>query len=336
MIKDRSRSERITREAGAWHALLNDPHPRIETEDLEAFSLWRSDPENRAEYDRIDDISRGVRALQDDPDIRLATAEALARGPERRRLVMRLGARRVRVVIGSLVAASVVAAVAGGYISLRPTYATDVGQSFSTRLADGSQLTLDTDSQVRVRFSGSERRIELLRGQALFEVAHNAQRPFIVQAGDTRVRATGTRFEVRRIGQDVRVTLTEGSVEVVDKDATAKTWRLKPGEALSLKPADASTATPTPVDIQTATSWTSGTVTFQDMPLEDAVAELNRYSRSKIVLGDGAPRTRRISGVFSTGDNDDFIAALSAYYGLQGDRKPNGDIELQPERGPKT
>lgn len=323
------------REAGAWHALLNDPHPRIETEDLEAFSVWRSDPDNKAEYDRIDAISRGVRALQDDPDIRLATAEALARGPERRRLVMRLGARRVRVVIGSLVAASVVAAVAGGYGALRPTYATEVGQTFNTRLADGSQLTLDTDSQVRVRFTGSERRIELLRGQALFEVAHNAQRPFIVQAGDTRVRATGTRFEVRRIGRDVRVTLTQGSVEVVDKDVTAKTWRLKPGEALSLKPASASTATPTPVDIQTATSWTSGTVTFQDMPLDEAVAELNRYSRDKIVLSDGAPRTRRISGVFSTGDNDDFIAALSAYYGLRSDRKPNGDIELRPEAPPK-
>ncbi|WP_156447792.1 FecR family protein [Caulobacter sp. CCH5-E12] len=336
MIKDRGKNGRITREAAAWHALLNDTHPRIETEDLEAFSAWQSDPSNKAAYDRIDDISRGLRALQDDPDIRQATAEALARGPERRRFVMRLGTQRVRVVVGSLVAASVVASVAGGYIALRPTYATEVGQTFSARLSDGSRLTLDTDSQVRVRFSGGERRIELLRGQAIFEVAHNAQRPFIVQAGDTRVRATGTRFEVRRIGQDVRVTLTQGSVEVVDRDAKAKTWRLRPGETLALKPAGASIATPTSVDIQTATSWTTGTVTFQDVPLDEAVAELNRYSRDKIVLGDGAPRTRRVSGVFSTGDNDDFIAALSAYYGLQSDRKSNGDIELQPKGGPKT
>lgn len=334
MIKDRSKDGRVTREAGAWHALLNDTHPRIETEDLEAFSAWQSDPKNRAAYDRIDDISRSVRALQDDPDIRLATAEALARGPERRRFVMRLGTRRVRVVVGALVAASVVASVAGGYIALRPTYATDVGQTFSARLADGSRLTLDTDSQVRVRFSEGERRIELLRGQALFEVAHNAQRPFIVQAGDTRVRATGTRFEVRKTGEDVRVTLTQGSVEVVDRDAKTKTWRLKPGEALTLRAAAPTAATPTPVDVQTATSWTTGSVTFQDMPLDEAVAELNRYSREKIVLGEGAPRTRRISGVFSTGDNDDFIAALSAYYGLKSDRKSNGDIELQPKREP--
>lgn len=336
MIKDRSKNGRAAREAGAWHALLNDTHPRIETEDLEAFSAWQSDPKNKAAYDRIDDISRGVRALQDDPDIRQATAEALARGPERRRFVMRLGARRVRVVIGSLVAASVVAAVAGGYIALRPTYATEVGQTFSARLADGSRLTLDTDSQVRVRFSGGERRIELLRGQALFEVAHNAQRPFIVQAGDTRVRATGTRFEVRRLGQDVRVTLTQGSVEVVDRDAKAKTWRLKPGEALALKPMAAATAKPTAVDVQAATSWTSGSLIFQGLPLEEAVAELNRYSRQKIVLGLGAPRGSRISGVFPTGDNDDFIAAVSWHYGLRAERNGNGDIELQPTGEPKV
>jgi transmembrane sensor len=336
MIKDRSKNERVIREAGAWHALLNDTNPRIETEDLEAFSAWRSDPENKAEYERIDDISRSVRALQDDPEIRQATADALARGPERRRLVMRLGTRRVRVAAGALVAAGVVASVAGGYLATRPTYTTDVGQTFSARLADGSRLTLDTDSQVRIRFGDGERRIELLRGQALFEVAHDAQRPFIVRAGDTRVRATGTRFEVRKIGQDVRVTLTQGSVEIVDSDAKAKTWRLRPGQALALKAATTATATPTSVDVQTATSWTSGALTFQDLPLDEAVAELNRYSREKVVLGDGAPRSRRISGVFSTGDNDDFIAAVSSLYGLTGERRSNGDIELRPKGEPKA
>ncbi|MBO9707470.1 MAG: FecR family protein [Caulobacter sp.] len=336
MIKVRSKGGRVTREAGAWHARLNDTHPRIDTEDLEAFSAWRSDPKNKAEYDRIDDISRSLRALQNDPDIRQATAEALARGPERRRFVLRLGARRVRIVVGALVAASVIASVAGGYIALRPTYSTGVGQSFSARLSDGSRLTLDTDSQVRVRFSDGERRIELLRGQALFEVAHNAQRPFIVQAGDTRVRATGTRFEVRKIGQDVRVTLTQGSVEIVDADAKSKAWRLKPGETLALKPADVASATPMPVDVQAATSWTSGALIFQDLPLDQAIAELNRYSRQKMILAQGAPHASRISGVFPTGDNDDFIAAVTWHYGLRAERNSNGDIELHPEREPKA
>lgn len=335
MISDRNKKARISREAGNWHALLNDPNPRVETEELEAFSAWRADPTNRAEYERIDDISRAVEALQDDPDIRLATAEALARGPERRRFTMRLETPRAARLVGALVAASVVASVAGGYLVLRPTYTTSIGQTFSARLSDGSRITLDTDSQVRVRFSAGERRIELLRGQALFEVAHNAQKPFIVAAGDTRIRATGTRFEVRKIDEDVRVTLTQGSVEVIDTDARSKTWRLKPGQALALKPTTIASATPSPVDIQTATSWTSGELTFQGVPLSEAVVELNRYSQDKIVLGEGTPQATRITGVFAAGEKDDFIAAVSSLYGLRSERLANGDVELQPTREPK-
>lgn len=334
MIKDRRKNARISREAGDWHALLNDADPRIETEDLEAFSAWRADPKNRAEYERIDDISRSVEALKNDPDIRLATAEALARGPERRRYTSRLGGPRAARLVGALVAASLIASVASGYLVLRPTYATGVGQTFTARLSDGSRITLDTDSQVRVRFTAGERRIDLLRGQALFEVAHNAQRPFIVAAGDTRVRATGTRFQVRKIDGDVRVTLTQGSVEVVDTDTRSKTWRLRPGQALALKPTTIATATPSPVDIQTATSWTSGKLTFQGVPLSEAVVELNRYSQDKIVLGEGAPQATRITGVFVAGEKDDFIAAVSSLYGLSSERRANGDIELQPKREP--
>ena len=336
MIRVRTHKARVTRGAADWHALLNDANPQVETEDLEAFSAWRADAGNRAEYERLDRISRDVRTLQDDPDIRLATAEALVRAPERQRIAARIATRRVRLFVGSLVAACAVIAVTGGYLALRPTYKTEIGQTFAARLPDGSRLTLDTDSQVRVRFSRGERRVELLRGRALFEVAHNLQRPFIVEADGTRVRATGTRFEVRKVGQDVRVTLTQGSVEVVDKDAKSATWRLKPGQALALTPVATATAKPSAIDIQTATSWTSGHLTFQDLPLDEAVAELNRYSRDKVVLGDGAPRSRRISGVFSAGDNDDFIAAVSSLYGLKAMHRANGDIELQPTREPKA
>lgn len=332
MISDRSNKARISREAGEWHALLNDTAPRIETEDLEAFSAWRADPANRAEYERIDDISRGLQALSDDPDIRLATAEALARGPERPRPRQRSSARRAGPIIGALVAASLIASLASVFLSTRPTYQTRVGETFSARLADGSRITLDTDSRVRVRYAQGERRIELLRGQALFEVAHDAARPFIVAAGDTRVRATGTRFEVRKIGQDVRVTLTQGSVEVKDSDARATTWRLSPGQALALTPTSAARAQPVQVDARAATSWTAGELTFQDVTLAEAVEELNRYSRDKIILADDAPRSTRVTGVFPAGAHDDFIAAAASLYGLESVRRANGDIELRAKR----
>lgn len=332
MISDRNKKTRIAREAGEWHALLNDTAPAIETEDLEAFSAWRADPDNRAAYERIDGVSRGLQALRDDPDIRRATAEALARGPERPRTGPRPGDRRAGFVLGALVAASLVASVAGGFFLLRPTYQTGVGQTFSARLEDGSRVTLDTDSQVRVRYAPGARRIELLRGQALFEVAHDAARPFIVAAGDTRVRAIGTRFEVRKTGQDVRVTLTQGSVEVTDEDARAKSWRLTPGQTLALKPAAIASAKPVAVDARAATSWTSGELAFQDVTLAEAVEELNRYSRDKIILAQDAPRSTRVTGVFPAGANDDFIAAASSLYGLESARRANGDVELRAKR----
>lgn len=332
MIQDRKSIPRPTREAADWFARLS--HPVVETEDLEAFSAWRRDPANRAAYEHVEDISRRVTALQGDPDIRLATAEALSRGAERRSR-LRAGGRAPYLLASALVAASIVAAVSVWAV-LKPTYATGVGQTFSTQLADGSRLTLDTDSQVRIRYSKGVRRIELLRGQALFEVSHDTARPFIVAAGQTQVRATGTRFEVRRIGQDVRVTLTQGSVEVTDAGARVKPWRLAPGQRLALAPSTAAAAKPTPVDVRTATSWTTGALTFEDLPLEQAVAEVNRYSRDKIILGAGAPGGQRINGVFPAGDNDDFIAAVASFYRLEAVRRPDGDIELRPVTEPKA
>ncbi|MGR4863187.1 FecR family protein [Caulobacter sp. LARHSG274] len=328
MIKDRKSSARITREAADWLDRLGTP-PH-ETEELEAFSAWRADPDNWAEYERLDDIKRAMAMMRDDPDLRQAADQALARGAARR--ARQIAPRsRSRLMIGALAAAGLVAAVAVGLTLRLPTYSTGVGQTFSATLEDGSRVQLNTDSAVRVRYGAGERRIELLRGQALFEVAHNPQRPFIVTAGAAQVRALGTRFDVRRLGSEVRVVLAHGSVEITDHAVRSAPWRLKPGQILALAPATPASAAPAPIDVSTATSWTSGKVTFEDVTLADAVAELNRYSRDKIILGERAPAARRVSGVFTAGDNADFIAAVSSLYGLKSVPRASGDIELRPQ-----
>ena len=336
MLKDQQTNARAAREATRWYALLSDPNPQIETEDLEAFSAWRADPQNKAAYEHVEDVSKAMRSLADDPDIRQATAEALARGPERKRASFRAPQLWTGGVIGAALAASVVIGFAATQALRAPSYSTGLGQSFSTRLEDGTRVQLNTDSAIRVRFAVGERRIELLRGQAFFDVAHNVARPFVVVAGDTRVRALGTRFEVRRNGDTVRVTLAQGSVEVTDEDAQKSVWRLVPGQALAIPKTAPRAAKPIAVDVQSATSWTTGNVTFQGMALADAVNELNRYSRSKIILGDGVPSDRLVTGVFPTGDNTDFIAAVSSVYGLSTARLPNGDEELRPKSSPAT
>ncbi len=331
MIKDRRSSARTTREATDWLDRLNTP-PH-ETEELEAFSAWRANPENRAEYERLEDIKRAMTTLRDDPDMRQAAAEALERGAARRKRHAPL-ALRPRLLVGGLAAACLVAAI--GVFALRmPTYSTGVGETFSATLEDGSRVQLNTDSAVRVRYSAGQRRIELLRGQAFFQVAHDVQRPFIVMAGDAQVRALGTRFDVRKIGQDVRVVLVQGSVEVSDPVVRPTPWRLKAGQSLALPRVASAATAPATVDTPSATSWTTGSLTFQGVPLSEAVAELNRYSRDKIVLAPGVPADRRVTGVFPAGDNGDFIAAVSSIFELKSVRKSNGDLELQP-KGPTS
>jgi len=328
MIKDTKDLARTTREAADWQDRLHTPP--IEVEELEAFSTWNAVPENRAAYERLDDIRRAMTTMRDDADMRQAATEALQRGAARRKRHA-IFTRGPRLAIGAFAAACLVAAIATVATSRLPTYSTHVGETFSATLDDGSRIQLNTDSAIKVRYSAGERRVELLRGQALFQVAHNPQRPFIVAAGDTQVRALGTRFDVRRVGQEVRVVLAEGSVEVTDQAMRSVPWRLKAGQGLALKAKAAPPAAPTPVDVPSATSWTTGNLTFQGVPLSDAVAELNRYSRDKIVLAPGAPADRLVTGVFPAGANDDFIAAVSSVFDLKSVRRPNGDLELQPE-----
>lgn len=330
MLEDRQ-GARVEREAADWFSRLSQT--RVENEDLTAFAEWRRDPMNLAAYNRIEDISRAVRGLADDPEIMAATREARARPPERRDrwAFPRLKPRAWGPVLGL---AGVVAASLIGWLALTaPTYSTAVGEQLNARLDDGSRVRLNTDTRLRVRFTGGVRRVELLRGQAFFEVAHDTRRPFIVAAGATQVRAVGTKFDVRRAPGDVRVTLAEGKVAVHDGSAGGTDWMLVPGQSLDLG-ARAKLTRPTSVDVPATTAWTTGYVAFQDVSLADAVTEINRYTRQKIILGAGVPADRRVSGVFPTGDTGDFVAAVTKLYGLKASPRLGGGLELSTAREP--
>jgi transmembrane sensor len=328
MIMQANDASRPAREAADWYTRLSEP--KIETDELEAFVRWRAIPENRAAYDGIEDLVHGLQALDGDPDVEAIVNEAFVSAPKGAPESIRRRSVRWRGIVSAAAAALIISLIAGGVTLRQPTYSTKTGETFSTVLTDGSRVQLNTDSAIRVHYRAGERRVELLRGQALFDVAHNPARPFIVSAGNTQTQALGTQFEVRRIGGTIRITLAKGSVQVTDKDAPQATWRLSPGQALAVSAQRPEQSRPVSVDVRTETSWTSGEVTFQDLPLADAVAELNRYSREKIILGDAAPRERVINGVFPTGDNSAFTSAVSKLYDLEVVNKPNGDIELQP------
>ena len=213
------------------------------------------------------------------------------------------------------------------------TYATAIGERLAVTLPDGSVATLDTNSRIRVAYSGAERGIHLLRGQALFEVAHDRPLPFQVHAAGHTVTAVGTTFNVRLYGETVRVALLDGVVQVRPSrpaaPAAARTDPAPPrplvmraGELLQLGPSQ-------PVRVASAAvtqvaSWRGGELVFNDTRLADAVAEINRYTRRPIAIADAAVADYRVTGVFRTNDPERFSQAMSEVFGLEVTHGPNG------------
>lgn len=326
--------KRARDEAAAWYAKLSAQ--RVSNADLTTFFAWREDSLNDAAYTRIEALTTGVRALADDPRLQ-AIAETAARRPRGIGARLRgLGQGRGVRTLGvgaALAAAAVIGAVLLGQAG-QQTYRTEIGERRAISLADGSTVELNTNSQVRVRLSKAQRSLILDKGQAMFVVAHDAGRPFVVTAGDTAVRAIGTRFEVYRADGAVRVTLAEGRVQVSQAGAqnTARPAPVILSAGQRVDVVRAAPVKPVAVDVAAATGWTSGRLTFKDVPLAEAVAEVNRYSRRQVVLGPGAPADQRVNGEFDAGDTETFARGMAALLDLKSVPRPDGGVELTAER----
>jgi transmembrane sensor len=319
----RAQLEQAREEAAAWYAKMRGQ--RIAHRDVTAFYAWRDATINDAAYTRIEAMSRGVRAHAGDPRLR-AIAQAAHDRPHPIKTLRAWFQNRPTLWLAG--AAAVTALVVGLVAVGQPfgqTYRTGVGERRLVALADGSTIDLNTDSVVRVRLSADRRAITLDKGQALFAVAHDAARPFVVTAGDTAVRAIGTRFEVYKRGAAVRVILAEGRVSVTHDDDPASVAMIA-GTRLDV--AGKAPARPVAIDVAAATGWTDGRLTFQDMPLAEAIGEINRYSRKKVVLGPGAPAQERVNGIFDAGDTAAFVKGVTASLDLKSAEREDGAIEL--------
>lgn len=222
---------------------------------------------------------------------------------------------RARRWIGYALAASLVLAV--GTFGLRHQaeqvgqFHTAVGGLTTVPIADGSRLTLNTDSQLSVVLSQDERHVELEKGEVFFEVAKDAKRPFVVSVGDQSVMAVGTAFSVRRVGTDLRVSVTEGTVKMFPKGASAdKVVLLTAGSSATTRGGMVMVKTTPVQDLEQALSWRSGVLTFRDTPLAEAVAEFNRYSSRKISIDDPVISDIRVGGMFRTANVDTFLSLL--------------------------
>lgn len=194
---------------------------------------------------------------------------------------------------------------------------TAVGELETITLPDGSLAELNSGSAIALAYSADERRIRLLKGEAMFTVSADAERSFIVEALGGEAKALGTVYGVREDAGSVTVTVVESHV-AVSAGADGTSVRLAPDERVRYEGGHLGAVEP--VDTESETAWRRRKLIFVDRPLGEVVDELNRYHRGMIRIIDGSIRAKRISGVFETGDIVGVIDALEKSFGFRDTR----------------
>jgi transmembrane sensor len=325
--------------AAAWDARLRSAGA-TERERLD-FQTWlAADAAHQAAYDRLQGLLAILRLhVEETPELSALRDEA--------RIGARRRASRRGALVGLGVAASLLAAVGlglqtpfGADLAVQLTggqvYRSGVGERTKVTLADGSILTLDSRTRLITRMRAARRDVTLQSGRALFQVAKDPNRPFVVRAGDRTVTALGTTFDVRLDEGRMRVTLVEGKVAVRDVAAAsgASPTILAPRQQLAEAPDRA--ARVRTVDTTRTLAWTEGHVFFEDEPLVDAVAEMNRYAKEPIVVADPRIAGLRINGMFRTANTIGFIGALQITLPVEARTDDRGRILIfaRPEGAP--
>lgn len=283
-----------------------------------------------------DELSAALQALRDRPIVtesreyaRRWAHESKGAGTPRRIVFGAVGAvcAACIVMVFTFGMPDDVASLFGGY-----AIETAVTQSRSVVLDDGTRVLLDARSRLRVAFTPGERNVELLDGEAQFDVAKDSGRPFRVRTKFAEVVAVGTMFDVATVPTRTTVTLIEGRVNVRARAVTSQgeptIEALVPGQQLAID-ADGQLLDRKDVKLDNVTAWQRGTVVLDDVPLRDALATVNRYSLTQIVIPEAALQARRVSGVFRIGDVETETLALERYFGLRVASRSGSEIVLE-------
>jgi transmembrane sensor len=301
---DRS-SKEVRAEAAAWLARLHaeDRTPADEA----AFRTWRaSRAAHAAAFDHLTEL--------------WTTAGGLSADVAEMSRAKRLGAKRSRRMIlaggGALLAGG--AAFGAWEAAFAGVYETGVGEQRHVALSDGSQMLLDTDTRVRAKLGRHTRKLLLYRGRASLRIAPDAARPFVVASNGSAVVSPHGILDVRVQGRRMSVLMLQGEASLQPSDETGRAREIAtepPGQALtSGVRAVLDQDRPAVIDrpeVAPLTAWQNGQAIFDDEPLSQAIAELNRYSTVKLRAADAATAQMRISGVYRVGDNVAFARSVS-------------------------
>lgn len=310
-------SAAVCAEAAAWIARLHGTERTTVVE--EGFRSWlAASPMHRQAFEMANDIWTGTERWPK------PSTPAFVRWP-RAGLILTLPRAVAAVALIAVLAL-------GTILALRDTgLATDVGEQRSITLADGTRISLNTATRIHVEYDETARRVRLDTGEALFEVARNAERPFIVTAGEREITALGTAFVVRHDAQeDVAVTLIEGRVSVSAPPASVNIEPviLEPGQRLTFRSAGEQKMD-RPAMSQ-VTAWQRGQVMLDHTPLWAAIEEMNRYSVVQLTIDDPGVAALEVTGVFRSGDSVSFAEAVAQAHDLEVVHEPRMIRIVQP------
>ena len=204
-------------------------------------------------------------------------------------------------------------------------FSTPLGGRETIRLGDGSLIELNTNTVLRVRASANARLVTLDRGEAYFQVRHDAARPFVVTASDGRVVDLGTRFVVREGADHLEVALVEGRARFESANPRAKSAMLVPGDVVVATADSLSVTRRSAQELANALGWRRGVLVFDHTTLADAAAELNRYNREKIVIADPDVRRRIIGATIPVNGVEAFTRVAEKIFGVHVERS-GGEI----------
>lgn len=227
--------------------------------------------------------------------------------------------RRTVIVAGATAAMAASLGAVGLWTAGAQRYQTRLGEIRRVPLPDGSVIAINTQSSLDVSMRPRLRRVQLRHGEAWFEVAKDATRPFVVTVGDTRVRAVGTAFSVRRLANGAGVMVTEGVVETWTRGQAGRGTRVEAGDKITVdwSAGAAAAVIAAPSEIERSLAWRSGQIALDGDRLADAVAEFNRYNERQILVQDSALANERLVGVFRLNEPDSFAEAVAATLGVK-------------------
>lgn len=282
-------------EALAWFVRINSGDA-TEADRTDHAAWLASDPINRAEYAQLGDIWSDLDRI---PDPRPAMARHTACRPRTSRRAFLAGGTAVLAV-------AAVAMVVGPPDFLTSDHFTGTGELRSVTLADGTKVELDAHSAIALDYTDAVRTVRLLRGRAFFDVAKDASRPFTVFAADGSTTALGTRFVVHAWSGTVTISVEESAVSVVGPDRSDTV--VNAGEYVTYD--DKHLGSVHPVDVESEVAWRRGKLIFEDRPLRQVLADVNRYRSGTIRVTDSRLLNMRVSGIFDINNPDGVLEAI--------------------------